>query len=187
MWQALAWFNRKDDKKTPTLFDPVEAPAAFHKDVKPYPKNLILKHELETLGLHLSIHPLDLHSKALKRIRYVQAKDLHRYVGKTVTTIGWQITGKTVRTKTGDTMKFVSFEDRTGLYETVFFPKTYNRFCHLLNLSKPYQIKGKYRLSCTSNSLFRKWTISRIRYKTRGTLLPSRHPTKADHPLMAEQ
>ena len=64
-------------------------------------------------------------------------------MGKMVTTIGWRVSGKTIRTKTGETMKFVSFEDTTGLYETVFFPKVYNRFCHMLNAARPYILKGK--------------------------------------------
>ena len=40
-------------------------------------------------------------------------------------------------------MKFVTFEDRTGLYETVFFPEVYNRYCHLLSVLRPYILKGK--------------------------------------------
>lgn len=40
-------------------------------------------------------------------------------------------------------MKFVSFEDSTGLYEAVFFPKEYQLFCHMLNRMRPYILKGK--------------------------------------------
>ena len=39
-------------------------------------------------------------------------------------------------------MKFVSFEDTTGIYETVFFPKTFSRFCHMLNAFRPFILKG---------------------------------------------
>ena len=95
------------------------------------------------MGFLLSVHPLDLYRHALNGLDYVRAKDLHTKVGKQVTTIGWYITGKTVRTKRDDTMKFVSFEDQTGIYETVFFPKVYNRYCHMLNASRPYIFKGK--------------------------------------------
>jgi len=56
----------------------------------------------------------------------VKAGDLHRHVGKHVTMVGWLVTGKTVQTKDGDPMKFLSFEDTTGIYETVFFPKVYH-------------------------------------------------------------
>ncbi|MCU0594606.1 MAG: hypothetical protein MUC98_03965 [Desulfobacterota bacterium] len=69
--------------------------------------------------------------------------NLHLHVGEQVTTIGWLVTGKTVQTKDGDPMKFVSFEDTTGIYETVLFPKVYNRFCYMLNEMRPYLLKGK--------------------------------------------
>jgi len=64
-------------------------------------------------------------------------------VGREVTTVGWPVTGKTVRTEQGDPMKFITFEDLTGLYETVFFPAVYNRFCHMLNASGPYILRGR--------------------------------------------
>ena len=57
--------------------------------------------------------------------------------------VGWQITGKTVKTQDGEPMKFVSFEDPTGIYEAVFFPRAYHRFCHILNAARPYLIKGR--------------------------------------------
>ena len=146
MWQALEFFNRKEEKRNPTLFDKAQTSDARNRCVshqKPYPKNLMLKHESETLGFILSIHPLDVYRHSLKNLHYVRAKELHTQVGKHVTTIGWRITGKTVRTKEGDSMKFVSFEDPTGIYETVFFPKPYTKYCHMLNATRPYILKGK--------------------------------------------
>ena len=56
---------------------------------------------------------------------------------------GWLITGKVVNTKQGDPMKFLTFEDETGIIETVFFPKVYARFCHCLDYGKPYFLFGK--------------------------------------------
>jgi len=150
MWQALAFFHQKEEEKTPTLFDQAPTPVPLRNRShnrasrnSPDPERLILKHETEALGFSLSIHPLDLHRNTLKDTDYVRARDLHRHVGKTVTSIGWRVTGKTIRTKTGETMKFISFEDTTGLYETAFFPKVYNRYCHMLNAARPYILKGK--------------------------------------------
>jgi len=146
MWQALSFFHQKEEETTPTLFDQAQTPVLLRKHAspeKPYPKDLMLKHESETLGFYLSVHPLDLYQYKLSGVEYVCARDLHGYVGKMITTIGWRVSGKTIRTKTGETMKFVSFEDTTGLYETVFFPKVYNRFCHMLNVARPYILKGK--------------------------------------------
>ncbi len=150
MWQALAYANRKEGKKTPGLFDQIQLlperqnPGQRMSGAQnAYPKRLLIKHELETLGLYLSAHPLEFLPAKPGHGGYVKARDLSRYVGKTVTVMGWRITGKTVQTKTNEMMKFVSFEDTTALYETVFFPGIYNRYCHMLNAEKPYLIKGK--------------------------------------------
>jgi error-prone DNA polymerase len=103
----------------------------------------MLKQEVETLGFPLSIHPLDRCRNSLKCLNYTRAQDLRNNVGRRVTMTGWLVTGKTVRTRAGDAMKFVSFEDTTDIYEAVFFPKAYNRFCHMLNAARPYLLKGR--------------------------------------------
>ena len=108
-----------------------------------YSKNIMLKHEAETLGFFLSVHPLDRYTHILKGVDYVKARDLPAWVGKRVSTIGWMVTGKTVRTKDGNSMKFVSFEDTTGIYEAVFFPKVYHRHCNILYGSRAYIMKGR--------------------------------------------
>jgi error-prone DNA polymerase len=179
MWQALRFFDHKEENKTPDLFStsilpaPLAGPQTYlpsHmedlacEDGRPhpilpspggrgwgrgnptpafYPRKVMLRHEMDTLGFLLSIHPLDRYRDTLKRLKYVRARDLHAHVGKQVTTIGWQITTKTVHTIHGELMKFVSFEDQTGIYETVLFPKVYNQYCHTLNASRPYILKGK--------------------------------------------
>jgi DNA-directed DNA polymerase III PolC len=133
----------------------------------PYPPSLMLKHELDTLGFYLSIHPLDRYKHVLRGLHYVNACDLHLHVGKHVTMVGWLVTGKTVQTRDGDPMKFVSFEDTTGLYETVFFPKVYNRFCHMLNEMRPYLLKGKVEQDFTAITLTVHWIEFMDRYDQR--------------------
>lgn len=120
-------------------------------------KGNMLKHEIETLGFLLSIHPLDRYKGLLRRLNHVPAKDLHKHVGRHVTMVGWMVTGKTVHTRQGDPMKFVSFEDTTGIYETVFFPKVYHRFCHMLNEMRPYLLKGKVEQDFTVLTLTVHW------------------------------
>jgi len=117
----------------------------------------MLKHELDTLGFYLSIHPLDRYTTALRGLHHVSACDLHLHVGEHVTTIGWLVTSKTVQTKDGDPMKFVSFEDTTGIYETVFFPKVYHQFCHALSEMRPYVLKGKVEEDFTAITLTVNW------------------------------
>jgi len=165
VWQALRFFGEQhQEKKTPTLFS---APTDLSQVTQlPYQKSLMLRHELDTLGLSLSCHPIERYEGILKNnVEYVKACDLNTHVGKTITTIGWLVTGKTVHTKNGEPMKFVSFEDATGLYETVFFPKVYNQFCHMLNEMRPYILKGKIEEDFGSITMTVNWIGFLDRYK----------------------
>jgi error-prone DNA polymerase len=103
----------------------------------------VLRHEAETLGFLVSRHPLALYRNEMAGLRHVAGADLHKHVGRTVTTIGWLVTGKLVSTKDDEPMEFVSFEDTTALYETTLFPETYARFCHMLSHRRPYVLRGK--------------------------------------------
>jgi len=109
----------------------------------PYPPAVMLRHECETLGIPISFHPLDRYAERISSIPHVRAKDLKAFKGRFVATVGWQITGKTVHSRDGEPMKFVSFEDKTGIYETVLFPAVHKRFCHLLDASRAYLLKGR--------------------------------------------
>ena len=100
-------------------------------------------HELETLGYLVSCHPLDLYREVLAKLDFVPGAELHHYVGKRVTTIGWFVTAKAVSARTGESMEFASFEDTTALYETTFFPDAYRRFCHLVDRIAPLVLQGK--------------------------------------------
>ncbi|MBN1625781.1 MAG: DNA polymerase III subunit alpha [Deltaproteobacteria bacterium] len=146
VWKAMQFFDKKEKAAEPTLFDfteKYESASGYLPGRDNYPPQVMLKNETETLGLLLSVHPLELYRDILSRMHHVLAKDLPGHVGRRVAIAGWLVTGKTMLTKEGDPMKFISFEDTTGIYETVFFPRIYNRYCHMLNASRPYIIKGK--------------------------------------------
>ena len=98
--------------------------------------------EYEALGFLREHHPLVLHQEELSRVRRVWAVDIPHYVGRPITLIGHQITRKQVRTKGGDLMSFVSFEDESALYETVLFPHLYQRFYPLLFQRTPLVVEG---------------------------------------------
>ena len=48
-----------------------------------------------------------------------------------------------VRTKHGEPMEFLTFEDDTASVETTFFPGAYRRFCEILDYGRPYVLSGK--------------------------------------------
>ena len=109
----------------------------------PYKPELLLRHELETLGLLVSRHPLEIYGPRLSRTRAVPAATLPEHVGEKVFTVGWFVTGKTVLTRREEPMEFVSFEDTTALYETTFFPRAYERFARMLGYHRPYLLRGR--------------------------------------------
>ncbi|MBE9571875.1 MAG: hypothetical protein IMF11_14695, partial [Proteobacteria bacterium] len=49
--------------------------------------------------------------------------------------------------------------------ETVFFPKAYNQFCHMLNEMRPYILKGKVEEDFGSITLTVSWIGFLDRYK----------------------
>jgi len=142
IWRLLLWHsngvNNRD--KTLSLFE--EEPPPMPRTHN-YDETTMLEHECETLGFLVSRHPLTLYKKNLNGLKYIHAKDLYRHIGEYVTMIGWLVTCKMTRTRRDELMEFVSFEDTTAIYETVFFPDAYNKFCYMLTYSKPYLIRGK--------------------------------------------
>jgi error-prone DNA polymerase len=142
IWQALAWNEKRASRRAVnrSLFH--DMPQVVPPQVPQYSARTVLEHELETLDFLISRHPLSLYAQPLSNLHYVRGADLPKYVGKKVTTVGWWVTGKLITTKDDEPMEFISFEDTSALYETVFFPKAYARFCHILNHARPYVLSG---------------------------------------------
>lgn len=99
-------------------------------------------HELETLGLLFSRHPLDLCAAQIARLRPIPGSAMPAYVGHRITMVGVLITEKFAETKEGLPMEFATFEDRTALYDATLFPDVYRRSCHLLFTNQPYVLRG---------------------------------------------
>jgi error-prone DNA polymerase len=152
VWQLTAWNHRRRKKRRPAgwLF---ATPAADERkpggsgDRLPrmgaYDEKTLLEHEIETLGLLISRHPLLLYRDAVIGAKALPARELEHYAGRRVTTVGWYVTGKPVLTKRGEPMEFLSFEDTTALYETTFFPRSYRRFCSMISRTRPYLLTGR--------------------------------------------
>ncbi len=142
LWELAGWIKTRQNPEKPRgLFDrtvPVEKPH-FPGDCQ----KETLRREYTVLGFLCDRHPMVLFADAVNRLGVVKARDLSRFPGRRVTMAGLLITGKVVHTKHGDPMEFLTFEDETGLVETTFFPDAYNRFCALLDRSRPFVLKGK--------------------------------------------
>ncbi len=142
LWAFAAW--KKQKKKTdqpPALFGPDGSPPAL-PDLPADNPIETLRREFTVLGFLCACHPIVLFNDIRRQHNTVKARHLQKFINKKVTFAGWLITGKVVKTKQGDPMKFLTFEDETGIIETVFFPKPYALFCHMLDYGKPYLLYG---------------------------------------------
>jgi DNA polymerase III alpha subunit len=110
------------------------------RDVSPLQR---IRNELELYGFPVSIHPMEHWRKKVRDGRVILGKDVGKHVGETIRVAGILITAKTVLTKRNDLMQFISFEDETAIFETVFFPKTYSRFSRRLANQRPYILTGR--------------------------------------------
>jgi error-prone DNA polymerase len=144
LWGAAAWQKEKlQVSEDLQLFDPSPGPQQVPVPDLPLEKPLFrLRKEFHALGFLCVCHPIILFQDIIARIGTIKADQVHHYVGKRITFAGWPITGKKVKTRHGDPMTFRTFEDETGILETVFFPEAYYRFCHMLGYEKPYFLTG---------------------------------------------
>jgi DNA polymerase-3 subunit alpha/error-prone DNA polymerase len=106
--------------------------------------NSELWEEYHALGFLRKVHPLALwKNEVLSLKNRLKAIHLSENVGRFVKMIGWPITQKEVWTKDGLTMSFLSLEDESALYETVIFPKIYDKYNRLLFDQQPLIVWGK--------------------------------------------
>jgi error-prone DNA polymerase len=152
LWLVESWLNAhahsgrkgKQDRAAPGLHLPRTIRVPSLPDLSPAQK---WQQEMDSLGFVLSVHPLTLFEPAIRsfaqRMRIIPASELGRHVGRRVWVSGWPITRKEVLTREGEPMELVSFEDKTAIYETVFFPEAFRRFCQEVDMGRAYLLCGQ--------------------------------------------
>jgi len=104
---------------------------------------VFLWEEYRALGFLRNAHPLVLWKDKISALKKrVKAVHIGRYINCGVCLIGWPVTQKEVWTKDGLTMSFLSLEDETAMYETVIFPRVYERYNKLLFDQIPLLVSG---------------------------------------------
>jgi error-prone DNA polymerase len=122
-------------------------------------------HEIESLGFLASRHPLTLYREPIERLQPVPASQMHRFVGRHITMVGWLITEKPVETTQGLAMEFLTLEDHTALYDATLFPDVYRRCSHLLFSNRAYFVQGLVEESFGAVTL----TVSDLRWLDSGS------------------
>ena len=80
-------------------------------------------------GLYLSGHPLDKYEEEIRRLSECRISDLtgengRDYDNRMLRLVCTVVRAKTITTKSGGLMAFVTIEDRSGTMELLVFPKT---------------------------------------------------------------
>ena len=102
-----------------------------------------LSWERELLGLYLSAHPLDKYETYLME-QTNQAKSLSADQDGAAVAVGGLISkSRTLITKAGTKMAFMTIEDKTGSVEVVVFPKTFEKMPQNIDPSDVVLIKGR--------------------------------------------
>ncbi|WP_106496929.1 DNA polymerase III subunit alpha [Lentibacillus sp. Marseille-P4043] len=103
-----------------------------------------LANEKELLGVYVSSHPLATYRKALVYYGYVPMSRAQQLIGKRKIKSAVIVqSSKTIRTKRGDPMAFLTISDETGDMEAVVFPDVFRSIRALLEQEKLIFITGK--------------------------------------------
>ena len=97
------------------------------RNVRSFTMRERLEGERDTLGLYLTGHPIDEYHRELKYLVSNRIADL-KPEKSNQRIAGLVVAFRVMKTKRGDTMAFVSLDDRSGRLEIAFFSDTYNNY-----------------------------------------------------------
>ncbi len=108
--------------------------------------------EVKHLDVIISRHPLEVfrpriinYSRRMGRT-LKDSRNISLFPGSRIQLAGTLVAEKEARTKNSRTMSFVSFEDSFAVFETVFFPDTYEAYSPVLERGTAFLITGKIEL-----------------------------------------
>ncbi|MCT2388028.1 DNA polymerase III subunit alpha [Erwinia pyrifoliae] len=116
-----------------------------YSDVKPWPEQIQLDGERETLGLYLTGHPINQYLKEIER--YVggqRLKDMHPTErGKMTTAAGLVVAARVMVTKRGNRIGICTLDDRSGRLEVMLFTDALDKFQHMLEKDRILIVSGQ--------------------------------------------
>jgi DNA polymerase-3 subunit alpha len=100
--------------------------------------------EKESLGFYITGHPLKKHEAILNRFCDADTLSLKEKPDNSAVRLGAVVTAvKTIRTKRGDPMAFVTLEDMRGTVEATVFSNLYEATTELLTEDQPVLVEGQ--------------------------------------------
>jgi DNA polymerase III subunit alpha len=107
-----------------------------------------LEYERELLGFYFSGHPLEDYREIWKRCVRVDLSRPDRFIGgNSCNLLGIVTARRTIVTRKGEPMAFVTIEDFQGSTELIFFPKVWVEHRHLVEVDRILGFTGKFDLT----------------------------------------
>ncbi len=136
---------RNRDAGQVDIFGATAAPEEAHgyETVAEWSEEQRLEGEKETLGLYLTGHPIARYAEELKHITDATIAELKPSSDSTVVVAGLVVAQRTMQTRRGDRMAFVTLDDRTGRLELAVFSDLYAQSRELLAKDTLLVVEGQ--------------------------------------------
>ncbi|MBN2543032.1 DNA polymerase III subunit alpha [bacterium] len=107
------------------------------------PRNQRIVMEYETMELFPSGHPIDLLRNNNGKLKLLTSDEINDNMGKTVNILGYLIAARTITTKNGTKMKFLTFQDKEGTFEVVLNDLSYKLFAKRTLFKDVFLVRGR--------------------------------------------
>ena len=160
----LSFFDMIDDSQKEAIKQKEKEEAeAVMPDVDEFSRADLLQNEKDVLGIYISGHPLDDYVATMKQIVTAHSFEFKREEGadedallltdgQYVTIAGMITAMKTITTKKGQMMAFITIEDLAGSVEVTVFPRIFEKNRHLMEMDEKVYIYGKVSTKDGENS-----------------------------------
>ncbi len=125
------------------LMEPEQAASGSFVEAPDWDDEIRLNGEKETLGLYLTGHPIDRYEQELAGIISHRICDLNPSGDQTIIVAGLVVAMRTMNTRRGDRMAFVTLDDRSGRLELAVFADTYQHYRDLLVKDRLVVVEGE--------------------------------------------
>ncbi|UVK78998.1 MAG: DNA polymerase III subunit alpha [Sodalis sp. Ffu] len=137
------------------LSEKQETVQAFYKNVPPWPEQVLLEAERESLGLYLTGHPITQYLGEIERYAGgMRLKDMHPTDrGKIVTAVGLVLSAQIMITKRGNRIGVCTLDDQSGRLDVILFTDTLRKYQHLLKKDRILIAQGPVSFDDFNSSL----------------------------------
>jgi len=125
------------------LIEPEQSISGTFIEAADWDDEIRLSGEKDTLGLYLTGHPIDRYEAELAGIISHRICDLNPSGDQVITVAGLVVAMRTMNTRRGDRIAFVTLDDRSGRLELAVFSDTYQHYRDLLVKDRLLVVEGE--------------------------------------------